>query len=63
MWTVVIQVSRTPPASASEFHAFCPQGIFLVLYLSSSLLFKNLKFKIHRTIILPVLFMGVKLGR
>ena len=31
--------------------------------LSSSLLSKNLKIKIYRTIILPVLFMGVKLGR
>ena len=32
--------------------------------LSSSLLFKNLKIKIYRTIILPlVLYVGVKLGR
>ena len=31
--------------------------------LSSRLLSKNLKVKIHRTIILPVVFMGVKLGR
>ena len=31
--------------------------------LSSSLLSKNLKFKINRTIILPVVFMDVKLGR
>jgi len=30
---------------------------------SSRLLFKNLKIKIYRTIILPVLCMGVKLGR
>ena len=31
--------------------------------LSSRLLSKNLKIKIYRTIILPVVFMGVKLGR
>ena len=31
--------------------------------LSSSLLSKNLKIKIYRTIILPVFCMGVKLGR
>jgi len=31
--------------------------------LSSRLLFKNLKIKIFRTIILPVVCMGVKLGR
>jgi len=31
--------------------------------LSSSLLFKNVKIKIYRTIILPVVFMGMKLGR
>ena len=31
--------------------------------LSSRLLSKNLKVKIYRTIILPVVFMGVKLGR
>jgi hypothetical protein len=31
--------------------------------LSSSLLFKNLKIKIYRTICLPVVCMGVKLGR
>ena len=31
--------------------------------LSSSLLSKNLKIKIYRTIILPFLCMGVKLGR
>jgi hypothetical protein len=30
---------------------------------SSSLLSKNIKIKIHRTIILPVFYMGVKLGR
>jgi len=32
-------------------------------HLSSRLLFKNLKIKIYRTIILPVFCMGVKLGR
>jgi len=32
-------------------------------FLSSRLLFKNLKIKIYRTIILPVVCMGVKLGR
>jgi len=31
--------------------------------LSSSLLSKNLKIKVYRTIILPVFCMGVKLGR
>jgi len=31
--------------------------------LSSSLITKNFKIKIHRTIILPVFCMGVKLGR
>ena len=31
--------------------------------LSSRLLSKNLKIKIYRTVILPVVFMGVKLGR
>jgi hypothetical protein len=31
--------------------------------LSSSLLSKNLKLKIYRTIIFPVVFMGVKFGR
>ena len=31
--------------------------------LSSRLLLKNLKIKIYRTIILSVVFMGVKLGR
>jgi len=31
--------------------------------LSSSLLFKNMKIKIHRTIIPPVVFMGGKPGR
>jgi len=31
--------------------------------LSSRLVSKNLKIKIYRTIILPVVFMGVKLGR
>jgi len=31
--------------------------------LSSSLLSKNLKIKIYRTIILPVFYMGVKFGR
>jgi len=31
--------------------------------LSSRLLSKNLKIKIYRTIILPVFYMGVKLGR
>ena len=31
--------------------------------LSSSLLSKNLKIKIYRTIILPVFYMGIKLGR
>ena len=31
--------------------------------LSSSLLFKNLKIKLHRTVILPLYCMGVKLGR
>jgi len=31
--------------------------------LSSKLLSKNLKIKIYRTKILPVVFMGVKLGR
>ena len=31
--------------------------------LSSGLLSKNLKIKIYRTVILPVVWMGVKLGR
>jgi len=31
--------------------------------LSSNLLPKNLKIKIYRTLILPIVFMGVKLGR
>ena len=31
--------------------------------LSSSLLYKNLKIKIHRTVILPLFCMGVKIGR
>jgi len=31
--------------------------------LSSRLLSKNLEIKIYRTIILPIVFMGVKLGR
>ena len=31
--------------------------------LSSRLLSKNLKTEIYRTIILPIVFMGVKLGR
>jgi len=31
--------------------------------LSSSLLFKNIMVKIYRTIILPIVYMGVKLGR
>ena len=30
--------------------------------LSSSLIFKNINIKIYRTVILPVVFMGVKLG-
>jgi len=32
-------------------------------HLSSTLLFKNLKIKIYRIIILPLFLMGVKLGR
>jgi hypothetical protein len=31
--------------------------------MSSRLLSRNLKIKVYRTIILPVVFMGVKLGR
>ena len=32
-------------------------------FMSSSLLYKNIKIKIYRTIIVPLVFMGVKLGR
>ena len=35
----------------------------LYIYLLSWLLSKNLKIKMYRTIILPVVYMGVKLGR
>jgi len=41
----------------------CLGGYLIVQnFFSSSLLPKNIKFKVYRTIILPVFYMGVKLG-
>jgi len=37
--------------------------IYIYIYIYSRLLSKNLKIKIYRIIILPVFFIGVKLGR